>query len=245
MALNKQSQRVWQKASGILLNEVLELDANEHVGLLTVIGGMRSVALFLSISDTDATKLMHPLRSIRLKPILARGPVQVYTWESPHPPEITRMFRTPLESLGLWVCRDLEDARTIRDGVDQITAGRLPGYPGCCIESQQRDKARFEDAAIRGCVRAFGDGPAKIAQALLEDRKVSVEFEPGDTMERTAALFPFVQHVACESCLMSADTPTAVLNSKYRDLVAEVDPVLHGYLMRLAERVGGRSRQDG
>ena len=161
-----------------------------------------------------------------------------YTWDSPHSTEITGIFRyRPIES-ALWVCRSPEDARSISNGVDQITAGGLLGYPQCCIDAEQRDHATFEDALVRGWTREFGNDPEKIAQAWAEDRKVRIEFEFGDRIPRTMALFPFVQHIACEACLMPGDTPTAVLNTQYRDLVADVDPTLHEYLIRVGKRMG-------
>jgi hypothetical protein len=237
MALTKKSQQVWQQVSGILLSDPGWLDALEHVGLLTVIGGVRPVALFLDISDVDTRKLLRPLRMIHLTPFLATGPVSVQTWESPHPPEITRIFREQPADSGLWVCRNPDDVRTIRNGVDQITAGRLLGYPECCVDGQQRDHASFEDALVRAWSREFGDDPDKIAEAWRAERKVRVEFESPERIGRSRLRFPFVQHIACEACLTPGDTPTAVLNSQYRDFVADVDPGLHAYLMRWSERV--------
>jgi hypothetical protein len=91
---------------------------------------------------------------------------------------------------------------------------------------------------VRGWTRQFGDDPERIAQAWHEDRKVRIEFEPkaAHRVPRTFALFPFVQHIACESCLGPGDTPTAVLNSGYRNLVAHADPGLCEYLVGAAKR---------
>jgi len=163
---------------------------------------------------------------------------------SPHPPEITKIFRKRSKDSGLWVCRNPHDARAIRNGVDQIAAGRLLGYPQCCIDAQQRDHASFEDALVRGWVGEFGNDPEKIAQAWFEDREVRIELEPPDRAPRTIALFPFVQHVACESCLTAEETPTAVVNSEYRDLAADVDPTLHNYLVRLGKQVEEQSAHE-
>jgi hypothetical protein len=244
MALNKKLRHAWQQVSGILLNDSPEQDANEHVGLLTVMARVRSVALFLGISETNARKLMHPLRSIQLVPLFARGPAMAYTWESPHSPEITKIFRKPTEGPGLWVCRNSEDNRSIKKGVDQIVAGRLLGYPQCCIDAQQQGYAGLEDALVRGWIRKFGNDPEKIGHAWLEDQKVHIDFEPHDRVPRTMALFPFVQHVACESCLTLQDSATAAMNSEYKDLLVGVDPTLHDYLERLGRRVGERSHHQ-
>jgi len=165
-------------------------------------------------------------------------PEPVCTWESPHPVEIASIFRSGLESPAVWVCRNEDDANTISKAVDQVIAGRLLGYPECCIDALQQDNADLEDALVRGWTREFGDDPERIAQAWHEDRKVRIEFEPkaAHRVPRTFALFPFVQHIACESCLRPGNTPTAVLNSVYRDLVADADPGLCGYLVGAAKR---------
>jgi len=233
----RRTRQAWQQVSGILLNDNIEHDANEHVGLLTVIAGVRSVALFLDIADTNAKRLVRLLRMFGLVSFAARGPA-THTWESPHSTEITRIFRAPSKHVGLWVCRNPEDARTIKAGVDQIGAGRLLAYPQCCIEANQQDQASLEDALIRAYIRDFGGDPKEIAQAWSEDRKVRVVVDRPDRVPRTLASFPFVQHTACESCLVLGSTPTEMLNSEYRDLVSDVDPELHAYLVRIGLRLG-------
>jgi hypothetical protein len=235
MALIKKSREVWQGIRGILLND---LDASEHVGLLTVIAGIRPVALFLGVADAEIETLVCLLQQVHLISFVGRGPEPVCTWESPHRQEITSIFRGGLESSAFWVCRNRDDAKTIKKGLDDIAAGKLLRYPRCCIEAHQQDNADFEDALVRAWTGQFGDDPERISQAWHENRKVHVEFEPkaADRVPRTLALFPFVQHIACDSCLGPGDTPTAALNSAYQDLVAEADPGLREYLLGVARR---------
>ena len=238
MGLDRKARSVWQQVSGILLIDSPELDAYEHVGLLTVIGGIRHVGLFLDVADPHAERLIRLLRELHLRAFFGSGPQPVYDWESPHPPEITKIFRERSTSMGLWVCRHSDTARTINNGVDQIAAGRLLGYPQCCIDAQQQVNAAFENELVHGWTREFGDDPGKIRQAWLADRKVRIDFEEPDRIPRTVSLFPFVQHFACEQCLKQGDTPTALLNTAYRKLVADVDPALHRYLVRVGKRHG-------
>jgi len=238
MGLDRKVRSIWQQVSGILLIDSPELDAYEHVGLLTVIAGIRHVGLFLDVPDPHAERLIRLLRELHLRAFFGSGPQPVYDWESPHPPEITRIFRERSTSMGLWVCRHSDTARTINNGVDQIAAGRLLGYPQCCIDAQQQVDAAFENALVHGWIREFGDDPGKIRQAWLADRKVRIDFQEPDRIPRTASLFPFVQHIACEQCLKQGDTPTALLNTVYRNLLADVDPALHRYLVRVGKRHG-------
>jgi hypothetical protein len=238
MPLTPKSRNVWQGVSEILLSDVPNLDASEHVGLLTVIAGIRPVALLLDVADLEVKKLVRLLGQVDLVAFVGGVPEPVCTWESPHPAEIASIFRGKLQSSAFWVCRDKDDANTINNGIDQVNAGRLLAYPECCIDAQQQDNADLEDALVRGWTRHFGDDPERIAQAWHDDRKVRIEFESkaAHRVPRTFALFPFVQHIACESCLGPGDTPTAVLNSAYRDLVAESDPGLCDYLVGAAKR---------
>jgi hypothetical protein len=238
MALTKKAGEIWREISEILVSDAPNLDASEHVGLLTVIVGIRQVAVFLDVADLEAKKLVRLLGQVDLIAFVGRVPELVCTWESPHRAEITSIFRGKLQSSAFWVCRNKHDANAISKGIDQVAAGQLLGYPGCCIDALQQDNADFEDALVRGWTREFGDDPERIGQAWRENRKVHVEFEPkaAHRVPRTFALFPFVQHIACESCLGPGDTPTAGLNFAYRDLVAESDPALFDYLITVARR---------
>jgi hypothetical protein len=242
MALVKKSRETCREIGGILLSDTPNLDASEHVGIVTVIAGVRLVALSLDVADSEIKRLIRLLRQVHLIGFVGRVPEPVCTWQSPHPAEITSIFRSRLESSGFWVCRNRHDAQTISKGIDQVVAAQLLGYPGCCIDAHQQDNAEFEDALVRGWTREFGDDPERIATAWREDRKVAVEFEPkvAERVPRTHSLFPFVQHIACEPCLRPGDTPTARLNSAYRDLVAETDSALYECLVGAA----GRSEEN-
>jgi hypothetical protein len=225
---------LYDKTSRILLSEIPQHDAHERVGLLSVIAGVRAVALFLAPEETDAQKLRRLLRSYRLTSIITPGPHMAYTWDCPHPPEIVKLFRQPKKSRALWVCRDSEHLTGLKTGIDQLNAGRLLGYPGCCIEAHQHEHARFETAVIAAYMESFDSDPERIARALSNNLKVRMEWESGDRIARTEARFPFVQHTACEACLSSQSSPTADLNNHNQDLVAETDRTLHDYLLRIA-----------
>jgi len=246
MALTEEFREVWKEISGIPLSDTPNLDATEHVGLLTVIAGVRPVALFLDVADAEVKTLTGLLRQVDLISFVGKAPEPASTPESPHRPEITSIFRGGLESWAFWVCRNCDDAETIRKGLDDIAAGRLLGYPGCCIDAHQQDNADLEDALVRAWTREFGDDPERIAEAWREKRKVRVEFEPkaAHRVPRTFALFPFVQHIACDLCLGIGDTPTAALNSAYRDLVAESDPALFDYFVTAARRYRRRTAKN-
>jgi hypothetical protein len=243
--LTNKQRRLHERANGILLDENCQEDAHERIGLLTVIAEIRPVALFLGVEEPDRIQLDRIFQNSEVKPIIAGRPGTAYTWESQYRPEITRLFRGRDDTPGLWLCRSSEHARAIGDGMDQVAAGILLGYPQCCVHAQQEEKARFESAVIAGYIRAFGEDAEKIAQALIENRKVEIDWEDDYRVPRTTARFPFVQHIACGVCLSSESSHTAILNSEYGDLVEDVDRHLSDYLLRIAKRVEDDLRKSG
>jgi hypothetical protein len=236
MALSRKQRQLYEQASHILLDEHPAQDAHERVGLLTVITGVRPLAVFLGIDESDAKKLRGLLNACGFTSIIADGPKVAYTWQSTYPAEITRLFRQHHESPALWVGHRPEQLRGVKKGIDQVMVGALLGYPQCCIDAAQRTKELFEAAVIPAYIQSFGDDLEKISQALLEDRKVEVEWENDGRVRQTIASFPFIQHIACEDCLASAASATARLNAQYQRLVEEIDPTLHDYLLHLANR---------
>jgi hypothetical protein len=134
---------------------------------------------------------------------------------------------------------------TIQGGVNQVTVGKLLGYPDCCVDAHQAEKAKFEAAAIAAYIRACGEDPQQIAQALLQNLRVEMEWEDDYRVPRTTARFPFVQHIACGVCLSSDSSPTALLNSEHRQVVEDVDRHLSDYMLRIAKRVEDDLRKSG
>jgi hypothetical protein len=65
--------QIWQQVSGILLIDSPEWDASEHVGLLTVIGGIHHVG-FLDVADPHAERLIRLLRELDLRAFFCERP---------------------------------------------------------------------------------------------------------------------------------------------------------------------------
>jgi hypothetical protein len=236
MVMAAWQKRIYEESSRILLAEVPEQDANERISLLTVIAGVRPVALFLDMDEPNKSALARLLGKSQLFAVDAPGPTMAYTWESPYPNEITDLFRRDESSPALWVCSRRDDVRAVRMGLDQIAAGRLLCYPECCVAVNQQENAGFDIAVIGAYLRAFDGDPSRIAQALRDDRNVIVDWNDDNRVPRTMARYPFVQHIACESCLVTDASPTAALNSRYQEIAVVTDPQLHDYIVRLAKR---------
>jgi hypothetical protein len=50
-------RRLYERANGILLDEIPQEEAHERIGLLTLIAGIRPVAQFLGVEETDRLRL--------------------------------------------------------------------------------------------------------------------------------------------------------------------------------------------
>lgn len=236
MALSKNMRGFYAKATHILLAEHPEHDALEHVGLLTVISGLRDLALFLDMTQDNQLRLCRAARTHGLKALITNAPTSEWTWESPHPSEIVGLFRQRDDVQGLWLCSTARAERAINHSIDQLAAAEALAYPPCCIKADQQAKSDFEHAVIAGYIRHFGNNPEEIALALREDRKVPLDWEPDRRLPRTAAKFPFVQHIACEECLKSDSSATGRLNSRFETVVKDEHPTLHAYLLATARR---------
>ena len=88
MALTEKSVEVWEEISGIPLTDAPNLDASEHVGLLTVIAGVRQVAFFLDVPDSEIKKLIRLLGQTHLISFVGEG--QSQHAPGTHPRYLTR-----------------------------------------------------------------------------------------------------------------------------------------------------------
>jgi hypothetical protein len=243
--LTNKQRRLYERARAILLDETPQEDAHERIGLLTVVAGIRPVALFLGVEDRSRLRLERVFRHSDVRALTAPGPTTTHTWEPSYPREITELFRKSDPRPALWLCRGSEHVTKVKGGINQVIVGKLLGYPDCCIDAHQAEKAKFESAVIAAYIRACGEDPQQIAQALLQNLRVEMEWEDDYRVPRTTARFPFVQHIACGACLSSESSPTAILNSEYRQLVEDVDRHLSHYLLRIAKHVEDDLRKSG
>lgn len=111
----------------------------------------------------------------------------------------------------------------------ELEAGTLLGYPDCCVAQRQARGLRYKQAFSKAIIDAVGTDPKAVERALREDLRVPI---PSGTVldpniQRTDEQFPFVQHIACDSCLASDHSPSAQLNRVYEELAREIAPALH------------------
>jgi hypothetical protein len=151
----------------------------------------------------------------------------------------------------LWFCANKDDRKGLKGSVlTKREAGTLLGYPSCCVEFQVENDAKSDIAFMNALTNRVGGDEQAILRASKEDLKVEIpdDVHKVENVPRTDAQFPFVMHVACDSCLGSDDSPSAGLNASYQALARYLDPALEQLILRVCLARGWRlstSNQSG
>jgi hypothetical protein len=125
----------------------------------------------------------------------------------------------------LWIYRD----PAIKPGIERLIAGtgneaETLGYPVCCINSYRDIAARMTEQLVSGYKKQYG---AKSVRDLIrcseQDLRVSLDSSIDTGDEASKQRFPFVQFIACHSCINGADSPAAQINNRFWQLARDVD----------------------
>jgi hypothetical protein len=129
----------------------------------------------------------------------------------------------------LWVFLDGDSREMILEVVKGDTeAGTVLGYPECCVYHNRAVGRAADQAFFQAIIKAVGNDPEMVLRALREDLKVEIEncAWESDNAVRTDTKFPFLLHIACDACLASDESPSALLNLQ---LQALAEAVGHGF----------------
>lgn len=227
--------RIFEALKDVSFAEYPAIDVQERLSLLTVPAGVRPVAVLGVAQPKEYEGFL-----VRLKDILGNfglhslfaKPIPATYEGSALPHEVNEIFRehssrsdaqySPL----LWVYQTPQIRRDVR-AVEkcEVEAGILLDYPKCCVAEDKARKLRGHDIFAKAIIQKVGDAPDAVRQALEADLGVEVDDEAFDTTnaKRTAEQFPFVFHIACETCLQTPGSSTAVLDNEYRSLAKAID----------------------
>jgi hypothetical protein len=145
--------------------------------------------------------------------------------------------------LGVWPNRG---QRPTTRSITLTNLGSVLTYPECCVHMDVETKRFDHKLFLRALVNEVGDDPDQVTRGLR--RKCEVEKGSQSHLrnwsrrwELTMARFPFALHTACDDCLESVASPTAMLSASYEHLAHKVSEELH-FLVRWASHVvsGGR-----
>jgi hypothetical protein len=232
--------RVYQITKSILFSGFPFEDCKDRLALVTVAAGLRKAAVFDS-PELETERLRTVLidvgfitlraKKIWVRPSLPlRGFKQQYVdiFEARHQPS-----RTPV----LWVTTTKTEKDKISAVESSSDAGRVLQYPACCVRENIEEIRLVNESFLKALIKQVGENPQKIKAALKNN--VSVELDIPDSIARggnvelTNKQYPFVFHVACNSCLSSSDSPSATLNSHYQQLATDIDPKLRDAIFKL------------
>jgi hypothetical protein len=217
------------------------------LALLAVVARAKPSAAFGFLSDNnegDLRALRDTLVGIGLPTVITRP---IYKSASRHlggfPPKVVRAFqKSDSESYErrhdylLWVGADPKMRSEIKAAVyDPLRVGAVLGYPDCCVLDENSRNERMNRAFATALVEKVGDDEARVLEALRRNLKVDIEFDPGDNLVRTDEEFPFVFHIACDTCLRESAAPSAHLNQEFEHLANTVDVSLQQTLIAMSK----------
>jgi hypothetical protein len=230
-------------------DEHAAVDLRDRLGLLTVVVGLREVAAF-GFAERANEEGLRALKNVLSKHGLPTQMTRQVRPVSYHrslgiSSELAESFdRIDAESYEndpgrlLWVCRSPKTREQIKRAVSrEIATGTLLGYPKCCVEEDLRDKLLQGEAFCKAIVTATKNETGPLERAMRENLEVELALDSplGCDMVATEERFPFVQHIACRSCLSSGDSPSSRLNLKYEQLAHETAADFHTALTEMAK----------
>jgi hypothetical protein len=239
------ARRIFQATRSLLYADIPAIDLKDRVSVFTVAAGMRSIGVL----ETWGQWLPR-LRDAMITHGLFTS-VGTSVWSAIERP-LDYPYRNVLLSLDakrvagkpkhvLWVYASKQQRDQYRQvELTQQRAGAILGYPACCIEFESSIMARLPEAQLQKLIGEVGGEAANLMAALRRTKEISVERLPlPDNALRTEQKMPFVLHVACNSCLDDNQSPSALLNTQYGDLVREIDSGLFSLMLRIQENYCG------
>jgi hypothetical protein len=159
------------------------------------------------------------------------------------------------EGRGIWIHRR-EEALTFAMKLGDFVSGRgktknqgtMLGYPKCCVQWYEDNIEKPQGLKYMEFLREEERSDVEAAKRAME----SPEFLAGtfaqfslDAIEnermravlwKSLAAFPFIPHVACPSCVLSArdNSPSQVINARLAELATTASPSLYNSILKEA-----------
>jgi hypothetical protein len=220
------------------------LDAHERLAVISVAAGLRHFA-FLNHLASQPRKMASELFSrlgFQTSVFSARFDLDFKVSDvSAASVNAYKTFKLRNErffGLGVWSKGQGPPARSITIS----NLGSALGYPECCVRMDVQTKRQDHELFLRALVKEVGDRPDQVTWALRRGRAVAKASDSHlrkwqRRFELTLGRFPFALHTACDECLKSPSSPTAILNASNERLAKHVSEELH-FLVRWASRIG-------
>jgi hypothetical protein len=227
--INK-AKRIFEATRQIKFANIPAIDMKDRLSVLTVASGLRKVGVL----ETWGQRLPRT-RELMIDYGLFTS-VATCVWSTIERPDTTP-YHNVLHALDekrvadkpqhvLWLYAEGQHRAQYRQlKFTQQQAGTLLQYPACCIAFESSFMKQWPQAQLDTLMAEADSDNAKLLAIVRGTKSLpSPKIELPDNGLRTEQSFPFVLHVACDACLASPDSPSAVLNSRYGALVNAVDP---------------------
>ncbi len=237
----RETRQIWF-ADGIL-------DAHERLALITVAAGLRDFAFLNHLSQQPRNTMSDLLlrSGFQTRVFSARFDldfnVSGVSIASANAYKTLKIRNERFFGLGVW------SSSGQGPPAQEVTISNLGSalrYPECCVRMDVQTKRQDHQLFLRALVKEVGDRPDQVTWALRRRRAVAKASHSHlrkwqRRFELTLGRFPFALHAACDECLKSSSSPTAILSASYERLAKDVSDELH-FLIRWASRIGNGGR---
>lgn len=225
----------------VQLSDMPLVDLRDRVSILTVAAGLRPIGVLegsgVQLEPAREVMINRGLLTLKTKGVWSKVEAPE---EYPHPELF--LFLSNLSNQkarpALWFCAG-EQRRSLKaysqTGSD---AGRLLGYPVCCVSERVKSEAGYRIAILDALIQKVGNDIELVKKAILSGERVNVSSDRLSLVSLSNAKFPFISHVACAECCRNDGSASALLDEQYGLLTKKVDPALHNAVARVAKLIG-------
>jgi hypothetical protein len=228
------------------------LDAHERLAAITVAAGVRQFAFLCHLSSRSRKRAAQLLSTLGFATTIFAIRFDLVLEGHGIDREVAEAYRSykcrndRFLGIGMWADQTGHTGQTAISAITASNLGSVLAYPECCAQMDFQTKLHDHQLFLRALIAEVGKKSQDISRALSRRYNVS---KPSDThlkkwakrYELTLARFPFALHTACDTCLDSASSPTALLNSSYEDIARQVSEELH-FLVRWGAHIGDGGR---
>jgi hypothetical protein len=231
-------QAIYRATAHLQFCDFSAIDIKDRLALATVAAGLRP----LGVLEGDGVQLERirdvlvneGLHTVVSKSVWLRKERQIAEY-----PLLRLLDEVQSPTKGqqvLWFYTNSFDRRQLKAHVlTKKDAGVLLGYPICCVEFQLAVDTKLDIAFLHGLIAKVGSDERSIRRALEEDVGVEMpdSMHQWTNISRTETQFPFVMHIACDSCLDSETSLSAKLNASYGQLAQGIDTAFHQLILQI------------
>jgi hypothetical protein len=137
----------------------------------------------------------------------------------------------------LWVFKDPSHESLIDQAVGgKIGVHKALGYPDCCAEAYRGDQAARIELYYEKLRKEHGaTSDAEVLELIRKNVPVTACPPGAERAIQTVSRFPYIPFIACHACLVERNSEASQQNSRYRRMIAALDPMAARTILVLAK----------